>query len=104
MGACWWGCNSFHIAARWRSTASPEEPQEESFATYSAVGSLEAVDLLLGAVKLVLGSEGLEDVDDVVPELFVVLVEQDDEAGGLGVEGRRDVKEGLLNKLRDLGV
>lgn len=49
--------------------------EEESFATYSAVGSLEAADLLFGAVELVLGSEGLEDLDHVVPELLVVLVE-----------------------------
>lgn len=72
--------------------------------TYSAVGGLEAVDLLLGAVELVLRSKGLQDLDNVVPELLVVLVQQDNEAGGLAVEGRGNVEEGLLDKLLDLRV
>ena len=72
--------------------------------TYSAVGGLEAVDLLLGAVELVLRSKGLQDLDNVVPELLMVLVQQDNEAGGLAVEGRGNVEEGLLDKLLDLRV
>lgn len=44
-------------------------------ATYSSVGSLEAVDLLLGAVELVLGSQRLEDLDNVVPKLLMVLIQ-----------------------------
>lgn len=72
--------------------------------TYSAVGGLEAVDLLLGAVELVLRSKGLQDLDNVVPELLVVLVQQDNEAGGLAVEGRGNVEEGLLDKLLDFRV
>lgn len=72
--------------------------------THSAVRSLETIDLLLRAIELVLGSQGLENLNDVVPELLMVLVKQDDEAGGLGVERRRNMEEGLLNELADLGV
>ncbi len=72
--------------------------------TYSAVGGPEAVDLLLGAVELILRSERLEDIDNVVPELLVVLVKQDDKTSGLTVERRGDVKDGLLGELLDLRV
>lgn len=70
-------------------TAAAAEPQclGGFFFTYSAVGSAEAADLLLGAFELVLGGEGLEDLDNVVPELLVVLVQEDNETSGLGVEG-----------------
>jgi hypothetical protein len=72
--------------------------------TYRSVGSLEAVNLLLGAVERALRSERLEDIDNVVPELLVVLVEQDNKASGLRVEGRGDVEKGLLGELLDLRV
>lgn len=72
--------------------------------TYRSVGSPEAVDLLLGAVERALGSERLEDLDNVIPELLVVLVEQDNDASGLRVEGRGDVEKGLLGELLDLRV
>jgi len=72
--------------------------------TYGAVGSAEAVDPLLGAVELILRGERLEDLDDVVPELLVVLVQEDDEAGGLRVERGGDMEKCLLNELLDLLV
>lgn len=82
--------------------APPSE--KESLTTYGSVGTLEAVDLLLGGVELVLRNEGLEDFSYIVPELLVVVVEQDDKAGGLRVEGGGDMEDGLLDKLLDLGV
>ena len=85
---------------------APPHPRDGKGAavTYRSVGGPEAVDLLLGAVERALGSERLEDLDNVVPELLVVLVEQDNDASRLRVEGRGDVEEGLLGELLDLRV
>lgn len=72
--------------------------------TYSTVTSLEAVELLLGRWELVLGDLGLQDLLDELPELLVFLVEQDDDAGALRVEGRRDVLDGFGRELVDARV
>jgi len=68
------------------------------------MSSLEHVQLLLRLWELVLWDLGLEDVLDKVPELLVLRVEQDHETGGLRVEGRRDVLDGLCDELLDAVV
>jgi hypothetical protein len=103
-----WGFELSHIMHRAApSLRTPPQPKSLMLGkvqTYSAVGSAEAVDLLLGAVELVLRGEGLEDLDDVVPELLVVLVQEDDEAGGLRVKRGGDMEKCLLNELLDFLV
>lgn len=56
-------------------------------ATYSAVGSLEHVELVLRGGELVLGHLRLQHLLDVLPELLVLFVEQHDKSSGLRVEG-----------------
>jgi hypothetical protein len=70
--------------------------------TYGSVGSLEATNLLLSGGELLRRYDWLQDLENKVPELVVVLVEQNNEAGALGVERRRDVQQRLLSKLGDL--
>ena len=83
-----WGCKLSHImqhaAPQW--CFNRRAPIEGDVATYSAVGGPEAADLLLGTVELVLGGKRLQDLDNVVPELLVVLVKQDNNASRLRVE------------------
>lgn len=71
-----------------------------NWGTHSAVAGLEARDPLLGAGELLRGHNGLQNLEDVVPEGVVLLAEQDNDAGRLSVEGRGDVEDDLL---RDLG-
>lgn len=47
------------------------------------------------------GDDGLEDGGGDVPELVVLGAEEDDDAVGLGVEGRGDVEEGFLYDFLD---
>jgi hypothetical protein len=61
--------------------------------TYGSVGSLEATNLLLSSGELLRRYDWLQDFENKVPELVVVLVEQNDEAGALGVERRRNVQQ-----------
>lgn len=63
--------------------------------------SLEHVELLLGLGELVLGHLGLEDLLDKLPELLVLLVQEDNKACGLRVERRRNVLDGLGDELLD---
>jgi hypothetical protein len=70
--------------------------------TYGSVGSLEATNLLLSGGELLRRYDWLQDLENKVPELVVVLVEQNNEAGALGVERRGDVQQRLLSKLGDL--
>ena len=71
---------------------------------HSAVGGLEARDPLLGAGELLRGHNGLQDLEDVVPEGVVLLAEQDEDTGRLRVEGRGHVQDDLLCDLDDLLV
>ena len=55
-------------------------------------------------LKLVRGQLHLVDLHDGVPELLVLLLEHDDEAGGLRVEGAGDVLDGVGDELLDAAV
>jgi hypothetical protein len=72
--------------------------------TYSAVSSLEHVELLLSLGELVLGDLRLQDVLDVLPELLVLFIEENHETGRLRVEGRGNVLDGLGDNLLDTVV
>ena len=91
----WWGYESSTVGLRALPTSRTaphhavlKHPTENSRkgGTYSAVRSLEAIDLLFGTIELVLRSEGLQNLDNIVPDLLMVLVEQNNEASGLAVE------------------
>lgn len=69
--------------------------------TYGTGGALEHVHLVGGGLEGIGGDDGLEDLSGDVPELLVVGAEEDDDAVGLGVEGRRGVEDGLLDDLGD---
>lgn len=51
-----------------------------------------------------LRDDGLQDIADDVPELVVLVLEQEHEAGGLGVERRGDVLDELGDDLLDAVV
>lgn len=105
MRARLWGCELSHIMQH-TAPCCPRAPIENGRegGTHSAVRSLEAIDLLLGAIEFVLRSEWLQNLDNIVPELLVVLVQENNKASGLAVERRRDVENGLLDELLDLGI
>jgi hypothetical protein len=63
--------------------------------------SLVLEDLLRDSTGL---DEGSESLSSQVPEAVVLLVQQDDQAGGLGVEGAGNVGDGVVDELLDLGV
>ena len=63
----------------------------EPSSTYGSVAGAEAGDAVASVLPLVLGHDALEDVADNVPELVVLVLEQEHEAGGLGVERGGDV-------------
>lgn len=73
----------------------------EGAETYGSGGALEHGDLVAGGLPVLLGDDGLEDLAGDVPELLVLGAEQDDDADGLGVEGRGHVQGGLLDDLGD---
>ena len=66
--------------------------------------SLEAVELLLGLSELLGRNLRLQDLFDKLPELLVLVIKQDDEAGGLRVETAGDVGDGVVDDLLDAGV
>jgi hypothetical protein len=51
-----------------------------------------------------LGDDGLQDIADNVPELVVLVLEQEHETSGLGVERGGDVLDELRDDLLDAGV
>ena len=55
-------------------------------------------------LPLSLGDDSFQDIADNVPELVVLVLEQEHEAGGLGVERRGDVLDELGEDLLDAGV
>ena len=71
--------------------------------TYSSIGSAERLELGLGVVLEHLlgdgagGNETLHGLDGDVPDLLVLLLQQENNTGGLGVERARDVEDGGLN-------
>jgi hypothetical protein len=69
--------------------------------TYSAISSLEHIHLLLGLLILIGWDDALENLLVDVPELVMLVLEQDDGAGGLRVEGGRDVLDDLGDDLGD---
>lgn len=73
--------------------------------TYRSVCSLEAVELGLGAaLVLVLWDLRLQDLCSQGPKLLVIIVEKHDDASGLGVEGRGNVKDDLVDEVGNLLV
>ena len=71
---------------------------------YGAVTATEASETVQGVLPGVRGHDGLEDVLHDVPELVVVLLEEKDNAGGLGVERGRDILDDVASDLLDLAV
>ena len=70
-----------------------------------AVGVAEAVEALLRvAVELFGWGHGPDDFDDGVPELVVLVLEEEDDAGGVGAERGRGFIKGCLEDLLDAGV
>lgn len=80
------------------------------FCTYSTSSGLEALQLRQGLVleDLLGDSTGLdkggESLSGQVPEAVVLLVQQNNQTGGLGVEGAGDVSDGVVDELLDLRV
>lgn len=72
--------------------------------TNSSIGALEHVNLALGSSPSLSGDDGLEDLGVNVPELVVLGVEEEDGAGGLGVEGGGDVLDHLGDDGLEAGV
>ena len=58
----------------------------------------------LCVLELVGGQLHLVDLHDGIPELLVLFLEHDDDAGGLGVEGAGDVLDGVGDELLEAGV
>lgn len=72
--------------------------------TYSSVTGAEASDAVAGRLPLVLGHDGFEDIAHDVPELVVLVLQEEDQACGLGVEGGGDVLDEVGDDLLDAGV
>ena len=72
--------------------------------TYGTVSSLELVNLLFCRGEHLRGNYRLQHLLNQLPELVVVGFQQDDEAGGLRVEGRGHVQDGVSDKLDDTVV
>ena len=72
--------------------------------TYSSVSRAETRNAASGGLPLVLGDNGFEGIADDVPELVVLVFEQEDETGGLGVEGGGDVFDELGDDFLDAVV
>lgn len=65
---------------------APRRCEKREEGTHGSVRALEAVDLLCGLGELLLRCECFQHLKHVLPEGLVVLVEEDNETGGLGVE------------------
>ena len=74
---------------------------EELGTTHGTVCSTEHLEAAHGTLERFSRQYRLVDVGDHVPELGVLLVEDDDHAAGLGVEGAGDVLDGLGDELLD---
>lgn len=69
--------------------------------THRAVCCLEAQNADVALLEDVGGDNGLESLAHKVPELVVVILEEDDETSRLRVEGRRNMGDGSFNDLLD---
>lgn len=47
------------------------------------------------------GNQTLQGINGNIPHLLVLLLEQEDNAGGLGIEGAGNVEDGVLNNAVD---
>ena len=74
------------------------------FETYGSVASAEAGNAVASVLPLGLGDDSLQDIADNVPELVVLVLEQENEASGLRVEGGRNVLDELGDDLLNAGV
>lgn len=72
--------------------------------TYSAVTSLEAIELLLSLRELLLRNLRLQDLLDKFPELLVLIVKQDNNASGLRIETAGDVKDVVSSNLLNTSI
>ena len=73
-------------------------------ATYGSVTGAEAGDAGASVLPLGLGDDGLQDIADNVPELVVLVLEEENEAGGLRVERGRNVLDELGDDFLNAGV
>lgn len=72
--------------------------------TYSSVASAETGNAAAGGFPLVLRDDGLQSIADNVPEFVVLVLQQEDQTGGLGVERRGYVFDELRDDLFDAVV
>lgn len=72
--------------------------------TYSAVSRFEPTETLVGLLELVGWQLLLVDLTNELPKLLVLGLEDQDEPGGLRVEGAGHVEEGVLDDTLDARV
>ena len=71
--------------------------------THGSIGSAESLQLGLGGSlehflgDVASGDQTLHDINGNIPHLLVLLLQQEDNTGGLGVEGAGDVENRVLN-------
>lgn len=61
--------------------------------TYGAVACAKAGDAVAGVLPGIFGYHGLEDVTDDVPELVVLVLQKENQTGGLRVERGGDIPD-----------
>jgi len=72
--------------------------------TYRAITSLETIESLLGGAVLLRGYDALQDALCNIPELVMLLLDQEDDACTLAVEGGGNMEESLGDNILDLLV
>lgn len=72
--------------------------------THSSVCVSEHIEAAFGMLKFVRWKHGFVDLGDHIPKFGVLLVEDNDRAAGLGVEGARYVLDSLGDELLNAGV
>jgi len=71
---------------------------------YCPIGSSESIESPFGVLEFIVWEHDFVDFHDGVPELLMVLLQDDDRAGCLGVEGAGDMLDGVVDELFDTGV
>ena len=71
---------------------------------YGAVSTSESCHAALCLLELIVREGDAVDFDDGVPELLVLLFQDQDDARGPGVKGAGDVLDGVVDKFCDAGV
>lgn len=97
------------LSARIRNRCQSSKPcaklqLEQGGAPYRPIRLAKSLEPPLGMLKLVSGQHQLVDFDDDIPELRVLLVQNDDKASCLGIEGAGHMFDGLLDDFLDAGV